>query len=275
MNGHTLRAGTAEAVKRVDAERRQDHRPQQGQRAAGRPSPPFEPPSRLAQFGRTLVLVPHPDDETIGCGGVLALLGRAGAAVQVVLVTEGDGSHRHSRDYPALQLRALRRREIEAALRELGHGPRCLVSLGLPDGAVPAASEPGFEALVKRLARITRHFQPDTVLMPTHDDAHPDHRATCAAGAAACRLAAPDACRLEYPVWPGETREREAVQFDITAALADKQRALAQHRSQLGLVVQDDPHGFILPPELLARCALPVETFFYGQKEPPETIDRR
>lgn len=218
----------------------------------------------VADLGRTLVLAPHPDDETIGCGGLLALLGRAGAAVQVVLLTDGVGSHRQSREYPAARLRELRQREMTAALRELGHGPQCLVSLGLPDGGVPTRGEPGFDAVVRRLARITRCFRPHTVLMPMRDDAHPDHRATCAAGAAACLVAAPEARRFEYPIWGGNDDSRSFWQLDISAVMDDKRRALALHRSQLGQVVHDDPQGFILPPDLLARCTLPVEVFFFA-----------
>lgn len=219
-------------------------------------------PQAVAALGRTLVLAPHPDDETIGCGGLLALLGRAGAAVQVVLFTDGAGSHRQSREYPRERLRALRRREMTEALRELGHGPQGLVTLGLPDGGVPTRGEPGFDTVVNMLARITRVFRPDTVLMPTRDDAHPDHRATCAAGAAACLRAAPHARRFEYPVWGANDASRGTWEIDIAAVLDNKRRALASHRSQLGQVVHDDPLGFILPPDLLARCTLPVETYF-------------
>ncbi len=226
-------------------------------------------PPAVAGLGRTLLLAPHPDDETIGCGGLLALLGQAGASVQVVLVTDGAGSHRQSRAYPKERLRALRQREMTAALRALGHGPQSLVALGLPDGRVPAPGEWGFDAVVSRLARIARCFGPHTVLMPTHDDAHPDHRATCAAGAAACLLAAPEARRLEYPVWGGNGAGRGAWQIDIGAVLDSKRRALALHRSQLGQVVHDDPQGFILPPDLLARCTLPVETYFLATTRNP------
>ena len=230
------------------------HRPAGLQRDAG----------PVALFGRTLVLVPHPDDETIGCGGVLALLGQAGAAVQVVLFTDGAGSQRHGREVPMERLRSLRRREMTAALRELGHGPQCLVSLGLPDGGVPTRGEPGFDVIVSRLARITRCFRPHTVLMPTRDDAHPDHRAACAAGAAACLVAAPDARRLEYPVLGGNEAGRGAWQIDIAAVIDNKRRALALHVSQRCQVVRDDPEGLTLPSDLLARCTLPVETYFYA-----------
>jgi LmbE family N-acetylglucosaminyl deacetylase len=221
-----------------------------------------------AHLGRTLVLAPHPDDETIGCGGLLALLGRAGAAVRVVLLSDGTASHRHSAAYPAARLRALRQREMTAALRELAHAPDCLETLGLQDGAVPTQGEPGFDAAVGRVAGIMRRFGPDTVLMPAHGDAHRDHRAACAIGVAACEAAAPAALRLEFAVWGADWTGPEAWPIDVGAVVADKQRALAQHRSQLGLVVCDDPQGFILPPDLLARCARPVEIYCVAFGDP-------
>lgn len=227
----------------------------------------------VAELGRTLLLVPHPDDETTGCGGLLALLGRAGAAVQVVLLTDGAGSHRHSRKYPATRLRALRQREMTAALRELGHSPQRLLPLGLPDGGVPTRGEPGFDAVVSRLAWITRGFRPHTVLMPTRDDAHPDHRATCAAGAAACLIAAPEARRLEYPIWGGSDADRSVWQLDIASVIDEKRRALARHRSQLGQVVHGDPQGFILPPDLLARCTRVVEVYFLASGGHPDVYE--
>ena len=226
--------------------------------------------ANVAPLGRTLVLAPHPDDETIGCGGLLALLGRAGVAVQVVLFSDGAGSHRQSATYTAARLRALRQQEMTAALRALAHDAPCLEALGLPDGGIPAPGESGFDAVVERIGDIVRNFRPATVLMPTHDDEHPDHRATCAAGLAACRTAAPDALCLEYPVWGGTAAGRQAWQVDISAVVADKLRALALHRSQLGLVVHDDAQGFMLPPALLARCAQPAETYFVARGRPPD-----
>ena len=215
-----------------------------------------------AECGRTLVLAPHPDDETIGCGGLLALLGRAGLPVHVVLISDGAGSHPQSRAYPAPRLRALRWSEMIAALRELGHQPNILSALGLPDGGVPTACDPGFGTAVDMLTRIVKRFRPDTVVMPCRDDAHPDHRAAYALGTAVCRSSAPHARRLEYPVWGGGARHGPVWQLDISAVLDNKRRALSHHRSQQGRIVNDDPQGFVLPQELLERCALPVEIYF-------------
>lgn len=217
----------------------------------------------LNQFGRTLVLAPHPDDENIGCGVLLALLGRAGAAVQVVQMTDVLVSHRQSTDPPATGLHALRRRgataPMQTPMQVPGRGAQGLAALGLPHGAMPTPGRPGFDAVVLRLVRIFRSFRPDTVLMPRRGDTHPDHRATRAAGEAACLVAAPQARRLEYPIWGCTDDSHRARPFDTGAVVEDERRELALQRLQPGRLVHDHPQGFAVPRDLLANCKLPVE----------------
>src|SRR5687768_8056870 len=76
---------------------------------------PLRPASTVMSFGPTLVVAPHPDDESLGCGGALALLGRAGLPVWLLFVSDGAGSHPGSRRYPAPALRVLRESEARAA----------------------------------------------------------------------------------------------------------------------------------------------------------------
>lgn len=222
-----------------------------------------------ARLGRTLFLVPHPDDETIGCGGLLCLLARAQAPVQVLLLSDGTGSHPHSRAYPAERLRALRGHEMRQALAELGHPPSCLQALGLPDGALPSRSDRHFDTVLHGVIQTLAGFGPDTVVMPVPDDGHPDHRATHALGAAACAAAAPRALQLGYTVWGGGAGAHPRWHIDIADVLPHKRRALARHRSQHGQVIADDPAGFVLPQELLARCSLPHETYFELSRAAP------
>ena len=225
--------------------------------------------SEAARLGRTLVVVPHPDDETIGCGGLLALLAAARVAVQVVLVSDGAASHPDSHEFTAPRMRALRAGEMVTALCELGLGAQHLKMMGLPDGDVPSAGGPAFDLAVVRLVRKMVEFRPACVLLPCNTDQHPDHRATHAIGTAACDLAAFGARRLAYTVWPpdgergvaGITPTARHWSIDVRPVLDKKRRALAAHRSQLGQVVHDDPHGFQLPAMLIDRCNAALETY--------------
>ena len=79
----------------------------------------------LARSSPALVVAPHPDDESLGCGGLLARLGDAGVDVRAILVTDGAASHPRSTRYDAAARRALRDREWL----------RALACLGLRDGA--------------------------------------------------------------------------------------------------------------------------------------------
>jgi LmbE family N-acetylglucosaminyl deacetylase len=51
-----------------------------------------------------MVLAPHPDDETLGCGGLITELTAKGRPPVVVVVTDGTGSHPASRSYPPARL---------------------------------------------------------------------------------------------------------------------------------------------------------------------------
>ncbi len=211
-----------------------------------------------------LVVSPHPDDESLGCGGLIALLRREGSTVRVVMVTDGSGSHPNSPSWPAARLAALRRDETLAALHILGVAEAEVSFWMLPDRFAPMPGDPGFDAAVARAQAELSEFAPATLVIPSHCDAHGDHRA---ASEIWRRATAGMACVpriLEYVVWPSgdlpdETRRRE---LDISGVLARKTAAVAAHRSQHGGVVTDDPEGFCLPADLLARAGRDHEIFY-------------
>src|ERR1700749_3063522 len=84
-----------------------------------------------------VVLSPHPDDESLGAGGLIALARRHDQQVAIILVTDGSKSHPNSLAYPHDRLIATRRAELLEAGRILGLTPAALFELGLPGAAVP------------------------------------------------------------------------------------------------------------------------------------------
>ncbi len=96
--------------------------------------------SRLLETGRvrhTVVIAPHPDDETLACGGLIHQRVQAGARVAVVFLTDGSRNTGDLRlEYSAA--RDLRAREALAALRHLGVGERDTHFANLPDGGLAA-----------------------------------------------------------------------------------------------------------------------------------------
>lgn len=132
-----------------------------------------------------LTVHPHPDDESIACGGVLARAVDAGAAVKVVTCTHGEaGDNLAGIDLDGEDLTSHRRRELRDALEALG--VRDHDYLGYRDSGMAgdrANDHPDsfhradlYEAAA-RLARIVRRFRPDVVVSDDADGTygHPDH----------------------------------------------------------------------------------------------------
>jgi LmbE family N-acetylglucosaminyl deacetylase len=231
---------------------------------------PVRPASHAATLGRTVIIIPHPDDEALGCGGLLALLRQAGQQVAAVLVSDGTMSHPHSQEFSPTARRELRYAELRHALAVLGVDENNVLYLGLPDSQVPSEG-PAFEEATARLAEFISQQQAATVLTPWRRDPHPDHRATSQLTAAALASLPQPPRRLEYVVWAWERAaaddlpqpaEGQGFRLEIGEVLAQKQRAIAAHRSQLAPgTITDDPSGFLLSEAMLAHFAQPTEVF--------------
>jgi LmbE family N-acetylglucosaminyl deacetylase len=88
-----------------------------------------------------LVLAPHPDDESLCCGGLIAEHHARGHDVHVMVLTDGTGSHPHSREYPPARLAALRMQEAREAISALGLPEDRIEFLGLRDGHAPLSGK--------------------------------------------------------------------------------------------------------------------------------------
>ncbi len=235
---------------------------------------PVRPGSFVANLGATVVVAPHPDDEALGCGGLLALLRRAGHPAAAVLVSDGTMSHPNSARFSAPARQAVRAAEFRHALTILGIDQAEPLLLGLPDGRVPgAANETGFAEAVTQLRTFLASQRAATVLVPWRRDPHPDHRATSQLVHAALAAMPHPPRRLEYVVWAWERAAPEDLptaadnvrgfRLDVGAVAAQKQQAIAAHRSQVAPgIFTDDPAGFLLSADMLAHFAGPYEVFF-------------
>ena len=166
-------------------------------------------------FRRALVVAPHPDDESVGCGGLVALLADAGCDVDVVFATDGEATI--GSPLPAQELSATRRAEAAAACRILGvtRAPRFL---GLPDGALSAHGD----ELAAAVRAAVAETSPEVVLVPWFGDGHPDHRAVAdAVGAAGA-----DAEVWGYETWTPLPANRIV---DVSAVVDRKRDAIAAH----------------------------------------------
>lgn len=226
---------------------------------------PFGTLEDVAQGRPVLILAPHADDESLGCGGLIAALCRAGNPPLVLILTDGTGSHPGSQAYPAARLARVRQDEAREAVRLLGLPEDRIRFAGQRDTAAPTAG-PAFDAAVRSVSALCTAKAIGTILAPWRHDPHCDHEAAdLLARAVAGRLGLR---HLSYPVW-GWTLPAEhplpalptGLRLDITRDLVAKERAIMAHRSQYGGLITDDPTGFILPANLLQAFAVPHETF--------------
>jgi len=138
-------------------------------------------------FERTLVFAPHPDDESIGAGSLLAHIAHSGGRIHVVFMTNGDNNpwpqRAYRRQWPISQRNRvawgrLRQREARRALRLLGVPDGCATFLGFPDDGLARILRYERERLTGPVAKIIGEFRPTLIITPSIEDFHPDHRAT-------------------------------------------------------------------------------------------------
>ncbi|OUC16220.1 MAG: hypothetical protein B0A82_02840 [Alkalinema sp. CACIAM 70d] len=221
--------------------------------------------------GCILVVAPHPDDETLGCGGAIALCRAQDWPVQVLVVSDGSQSHPNSIAYPAPALRALREQESIAGLATLGVAAPDVTFWRLSDGRLPLnTTSPAFKQAVSRCQAYLALVQPSTILLPWRADPHADHRATWQIFKAALADVGQRPRLLEYPIWDWDPAQRRtlpketAIQpwfLDISAVVQQKYQAICHYRSQTTNLIEDDPQGFRLTAEMLAHFQNPWEFY--------------
>ena len=194
-----------------------------------------------AELGATLVFSPHQDDETLGCGGLIAALRRQEISVTVAFLTDGGASHRgHPTCRPA-QVSELRAREARLALAALGVPAASVHFLNAPDGELPRLPPDAILGLVNRLHALLEAVRPRTILVPCRHDGSSEHEAAFGYVMQARARSAPLVRVLEFPVWswwnplllvrPLRTARR-VFQFKFPELEGRKASALDLYRSQ-------------------------------------------
>jgi LmbE family N-acetylglucosaminyl deacetylase len=181
---------------------------------------------------RVLVIAPHPDDEVLGCGGVIARHSARGDRVQVVVVSRGAPDI-----FPPEEVEGTRA-ELAAAHQLLG-----VEEVHFLDFPAPRLSTLPGHALADRLTHLVREIQPRTVYAPHWGDLHSDHKAVYWASMVATRPNGESRLdrllcyeTLSETEWGGPSAENAfspTVFVDITDFLSAKLQAMACYRSQL------------------------------------------
>jgi LmbE family N-acetylglucosaminyl deacetylase len=218
-----------------------------------------------SQLGRSaLVFSPHPDDESLGCGGTILKKKQAGAKVKVVHMTDGSAS---TPLLPKEQLKTLRKIEALNASRVLEVDETYF--LDFPDSQLIENISPAIE----RVTRLLSKELPDEVFVPYRGEPArqaADHMAATQIVMTALRLHRRTVTVWEYPVWfwlhwpwvrlqggCQSIKRRHVLRnsvnafvgarafmnlthsVDIRDVLKQKRAALAQHRSQMQKLLSD------------------------------------
>ncbi|MBI3301259.1 MAG: PIG-L family deacetylase [Deltaproteobacteria bacterium] len=177
----------------------------------------------LPSANRVLVIAPHPDDESLGCGGTIVRYTQAGTRVALVVVSDGAALAEHGQHQSDLV--TARQQETAAAAKVLGIHD--VDALGFPDGCLMDHAREIQAALAACIAA----FKPDTVFCPSPVDSHPDHIAVARVALQLLRTM-PGWALAFYEV---HAPVRPNVLVDVTEVLAVKERAiLCYHRSLFG-----------------------------------------
>jgi LmbE family N-acetylglucosaminyl deacetylase len=189
-----------------------------------------------------LVVVPHQDDETLGCGGMIALKRRSGATVAVAYTTDGGNSHAGHPVLTPERLVPMRRKEARAALGTLGVPEEDVHFFDGPDGGLAQLGSPQRERLLAGVLGLLERYQPGQVCVTFRRDEHPDHDTTYALVVEALQAWGKPVELLEFPVWVLWLLRRVHLsrpefvgmqKLDISAVRSLKHRAIACFETQV------------------------------------------
>ncbi|WP_353932244.1 PIG-L family deacetylase [Okeanomitos corallinicola TIOX110] len=222
-------------------------------------SQPWEFSNRSA-----MVFSPHQDDETFGCGGMIAQKREQGINVVITFLTDGRGSHGVDQNLQN-QIIKIRREESLKALDILGVQPSEIYFLDQQDGSLANLNPVEKQKLINHISELLKQYQPGEVYVPHHKDCHRDHEATFYLVKEAIAQSEIKVELLQYPIWVFWRAPlfimlklkdiAAAYRLSITSVQAKKKQAIATYASQ----TQALPVGFI-------KRFLGAEEIFFNSK---------
>ncbi|MGF7154745.1 PIG-L deacetylase family protein [Novosphingobium gossypii] len=201
---------------------------------------------------RWLVLAPHPDDETLGAGALIAHSSATHRLGGIVFLTDGTGSHPEGTPRVAIT----RRKEARHAIGRLTATAPCITWMGWRDAHPYRCDSLAFSRAANRLAALIRWRRIDAIAVTDHSETHCDHVVAYSLAEAALRRAHRRVTLFAYHVWsdsPARVRRIATPAMPI----GQRRHALLAHRSQMSPILGD---GFRLPRRMLRMPAHDVLT---------------
>jgi glycosyltransferase involved in cell wall biosynthesis/LmbE family N-acetylglucosaminyl deacetylase len=215
-----------------------------------------------------LVVAPHPDDESIGCGGLIALKRERNVDVYVLFLTNGSRAPIPDTGITPADLAAIRKKEALTAAAILGVDAARILFLDYPDSTLDSLNDDINRRIADQISEVLENHQIEEVFVPHRNDCHLDHEAAFQLTQRAVQLLGRDISLFQYPIWMLwaaplflrlNARALSGAQcLSIAPVLEKKKCAIGAHRSQCATL----PAGF------LDRFFVPYEIFFHTTLAP-------
>ncbi len=226
----------------------------------------------------TVIIAPHQDDESLGCGGIIARKRNEGVPVHVIFITDGSASHpQHPRIGPG-EIAGLRRQEAMQAMACLGVERAAVHFLDERDGTLNVITPARRTQLVARLGALFSAISPAEIFLPCHPDGSSEHDATFEFVIEAIQRTSLRPDVWEYPVWSwwnpllllrrwlnGKDCRRQPLE-DFRQG---KLQAINCYQTQVRPLAPDPLPA--LPPELVGIFQNDTEFFFRYELPPRKT----
>jgi N-acetylglucosamine malate deacetylase 1 len=209
-----------------------------------------------------MVFSPHQDDETFGCGGIIALKREQNIPVVVVFITDGQGGGVVDPD-SSMTIVEIRKEEALTALGILGVEPSEIYFLAKPDGTLPDLEVNDRQQTIEQIATLLEKHQPEEVYVPHRKDCHRDHEATYELVKEAVQKVGNQVEFLEYPIWLLWRAPlfvliklqdiKAAAHLSITSVQEKKNRAIESYSSQLKSLPNNFTKRFLGTNEIFFR----------------------
>lgn len=197
---------------------------------------------------KIIVFTPHPDDETLGCGGTIAKRISEGYDVLIVVMTDGRHAFLNifgiDSDPTPEELKEIRKEEVKRAVGILGVPEENLIFLDFVDRTL----ENNEEKAEEKVAEILSENRPMEVYFPYKRDGHPDHRAAYRIVRNSIRKSGISALTYQYSITHKYARvgsivdvflnflRLNMVRVDVSKFLLLKETAIKEFRSELTAV---------------------------------------
>ena len=217
---------------------------------------------------RIIVFSPHPDDETLGCGGTIVKKLGEGYEIFVVVMTDGQHSHDHTFgiiDPSPVAIKKIRKEEFKEAMKTLGVKEANSILLDFEDGKLAK----NFTEAEEKIKSILSGILPAEIYVTCRDDQKEDHECAFKIVCAGLNQVGISSTIYEYPIW---SRKRDVTQYndkrifvqDITDQVTRKKAAINKYKSQITIYSkkQRDP----VLQESFVKMFLEKEVFFRSEQ---------